>query len=136
MDTSKIYIKMCDHPKIQEDWKPQVGNVCSIDGQIHIVIMDIIAWLMKQDATWLPRQDEIQEMIGNFEKCVDIITSLEDEIGFFTAYTGFPPTKFIQFSELPRFGSMEKLWLCIYMHEKYKLVWDGEKWIKNRLKNS
>lgn len=141
MDTSKVYINMSDHSKIQEQWKQLDGDYFYGEGWWgHPTVMMLFdansccAVLPRledhKDTIWLPRQDQIQKMIGNFEKCVDIITNLEDETGFFTAYTGFPPTKFIRFSELPRFGSMEKLWLCIYMYGKHKLVWDGKKWQK------
>jgi len=65
---------------------------------------------------WLPRQDQIQEMLGL------------ESYGKFYAFTGdrpFPKTAYYI-----EFDSWEKSWLAFYMHEKHSKIWDGEKWIK------
>ena len=34
------------------------------------------------------------------------------------------------------FNSFEQLWLAFYMYEKYKKIWDGEKWDGGSLKKT
>lgn len=114
-----VYSKMCDHPIIQKDWKPQAGDFCYMDKYIRIVAIDIIAWMMKQDAIWLPRQDQIQKMMGeldNFQKIYKIAEYIEKHDAYYLMGK--------------ESRTMEQLWLSFYMHEKHELIWKNEKWIK------
>jgi hypothetical protein len=78
MDTSKEYIKMCEKvPKIQE----QMGHdgdyyYWSVDNKSHIsytehfedyIVKHPEQWdfLRGRKVIWLPRQDQLQEMIGD-----------------------------------------------------------------------
>ena len=68
---------------------------------------------------WLPRQDQIQEMMPGCNCHVCMVTGLfhfmENNLeGMFDAGIG---------------GQMEKLWLAFYMHKRHKKRWDGEKWV-------
>lgn len=58
-------------------------------------------------AVWLPRQDQLQDMIGNFTNCLQIMIDLEPGI-----YQS---------------DSFEKLWLMKVMSIKFKKQWDMEK---------
>ena len=70
------------------------------------------------EAIWLPRQDQLQEMLMNPPNtlCPDILTMLR----LFNTFA----------SVNPQFTSMEQLWLGFVMKEKYEKVWDGERWKK------
>jgi len=86
----KTYIKMCDCPEIQEQWKLKKGDCFSFVGEIHILADYEIDALNKRKTdtdcynevvksmgghfvdhwnecrdgfTWLPRQEQIQEMM-------------------------------------------------------------------------
>ena len=77
----------------------------------------------KADCTWLPRQDQLQEMvsvpIGTFND--NFWTILEDLRDW-----GHNYAEFQQWIPL----SMEQLWLAFVMNEKYNKVWNGEDWVK------
>ena len=71
--------------------------------------------------TWLPRQDQIQEMLikerfGDFgahwDMCIDI------------------PIQFVAKNPKLELSSMEQIWLSCYMLAIHQKTWDGEKWIK------
>ena len=72
---------------------------------------------------WLPRQDQIQEMIPKctcvhpLEKLQCVLQRLVEHGGMYgeDTYWSFPT-------------SMEQFWLAFYMYEKYKKIWNGEKW--------
>lgn len=67
----------------------------------------------------LERQDELQEMVrGEFK-------NLETFVYFFWSWMARKQVEIID-----GFNSMEQLWLAFVMNEKYKKVWNGDKWIK------
>jgi len=130
MDTSETYIKMCDCPEIQEEWKS--GDLCKGDFYFSrdrhgrptsvVDIYDGKGWaLLPRDVNfgWLPRQDQIQEMAGGLSP---------DKTGYSQLLHDF--FQFIEFNEIRYIKSFEQLWLAFYMHEKHGKVWDGEKWVK------
>lgn len=70
--------------------------------------------------TWLPRQDQIQEMI--LRRTFISPARLQDHF-----------TKWIESKDLYDFGmSIEQLWVHFYMDKKHSKTWDskGEKWVK------
>lgn len=120
MDTSELYIKMCDCPEIQDKWQFNDGDF-HVNLEIHGRIIDVINNKNKPDFNesgyiWLPRQDQIQEMLGNF-----IWTNVLMERCFKGEYP----------SEWPM-DTWEKRWLHLYMQVKHNKIWDGKekKWIK------
>ena len=124
MDTSK-YIEMCrkavEVQKLRSckevinwqdgDFFTESGNVCS-----HCVECNEIT----QCDIWLPRQDQLQDMID--WKQYDISIS----------YCSMPWVFEWQKDPLEingvNGGSMEQLWLAFVMHELYQKKWDGEAW--------
>ena len=147
MDTSKEYIKMCDCPEIQEQWKPIEGDSFSFLSEPKLIkdyeiwalekreLSDIEEWnkiiktmgnhfvdhfVEARDCfVWLPHQDQIQEMMGK-----DYKNTLDMLCDFYAVITVDQPTGFQQMFEV----SMEQLWLVFYMHEKHKKTWDGKQW--------
>ena len=127
MDTSETYIKMCDCPEIQEQAQYEIFNyfICVQTGQIrfsHINDYDYMKnmnMLQKErEYIWLPRQDQIQQMIG---------LELGELINGFDSFCNGILRMYDCSDDFP--NSMEQLWLAFYMHEKHGKIWDGEKWI-------
>jgi hypothetical protein len=126
MDISKEYIKMCDCPEIQgfrkeiEDFKDGDWLRCGMPSckeDIH-VFPDCYEGVRN---IWLPRQDQIQEMLPeNNCKCSCCLVFhlnkfVEDNIG------GFFDTGI---------DSMEQYWLAFYMSEKHQKFWGKDGWEK------
>jgi len=65
---------------------------------------------------WLPRQDQIQEMMfGDFDNPIYISGQFQ---------------KFHEHWLWLDFTSMEQLWLAFMMWEKHGKIWEKEKWVK------
>ena len=152
MDFTKTYIKMSDHPLIQEQWNPKVGDFClpkkhkhpkviikngTLEGYYLIGKLAVRRssydgyWGMSNYKTtlWLPRQDQIQEMFGYYRDSSLLLYSFfkfcfKDSITILME--GGSPLIF----QFPISTSREQIWLAFYMHEKHSLTWDGDKWEK------
>jgi len=132
MDTTPKYIKMCEMAEeIQEGWEPKEGNCAySLRGGAYILFTQVILigdalGRFKFDHTWLPRQDQLQEMIN--QDCV-----LHEQIELFGEWCN--PYDEYQRDHCRRMqnyveslASFEQLWLAYVMHEKYGKVWDDKK---------
>jgi len=127
MDTSEQYIKMCDCPEIQNGHKPEFGDYFRlIDG---VVICESGDLSIKYECDygsnpiWLPRQDQLQEMMKyGFKHELDINLAR-----YFHAWLINKPNQITD-------ASMEQLWLAFYMHEKHGKIWNGEKWVGIHIK--
>ena len=148
MDTSETYVKMCEKAKeLQDSWKPDCGDYAIIsqrDNRVVIItchlnidikgadrFVDVVFpesyginvdYKKVQNMTWLPRQDQLQEMVKSdihphwqLNNFVD--AGLSDYIQEMGEYT-------------KQFSSMEQLWLALVMREKYSKIWNGEVWTK------
>ena len=126
MDTSEQYIKMCEKAgEIQGLWNPQNGDFCwhpnegeeafgcwEFPAELSIVTISEenpqdwwLNWL------WLPRQDQLQEMMsvdpkGLVSRLMNITAALDED-----------------------FVSMEQVWLALVMKERYNKVWSEGEWI-------
>ena len=146
MDTSETYIKMCDCEEIQGQWEPSIGDYIGgdwfIDQEDNIgkTFLGIIRRLKpegKDDCVdcggdifwaiesniWLPRQDQLQEMVGKY----DLPNLL---VEFYCFVSGRVPltNEIVSEPKWAEFTSMEQLWLAFVMKEKYNKTWDGEEW--------
>ena len=135
MDISKTYIKMCEEAeeiqrlrtsevpdyeggtyKIKEyligDYYLHEGIVQAASTTTSPVIPDEESnvWTNVVDSVWLPRQDQLQEMVE---------LPLKETIYRFSLWAMFYANQFT---------SMEQLWLAFVLKEKYNKVWDGETW--------
>ena len=139
MDTSEIFVKMCDCDEIQKqwncnrgDWYHDMGGVIQGDNHISqrgICMIEkdgeyLAGYFNAGKAIYLPRQDQIQEMLPEKNcKCSCCLVYhlnrfVEDNIeGFFDA----------------KIESLEQYWLAFYMWEKYQKFWDSKKeqWVKS-----
>ncbi len=115
---------MCDCPRIQGQYNSKFG--VSFFQKEESAYHDVYWENGKRENgdIWLPRQDQIQEMIGNFRETMEKFWAFLADYSYYEA----------EFDEdkLCLYSSMEQLWLTFYMWEKHKLAWstEGEKWIK------
>ena len=129
MDTTEAYIKMCE----KADEIQSIAEIPTHDSgffwcKAHDILMDYcdggylfckMASCRSDKYTWLPRQDQLQNMvifpdhpyyqIGRFNVTID---------------------EWCDKNYLASGASMEQLWLAFVMKEKYNKVWNGEEWIK------
>ena len=139
MDTSKEYIKMCekaweiqriapkeDTVKALEDYKSELFYL-PLENKIALGHWDNDEgdWMIghyrdnKEDAIWLPRQDQLQEMVDvkDGRSFSDALTDIYEDF--------MEGMKDYYYDS----NSMEQLWLAFVMKEKFNKVWDGEEWI-------
>lgn len=129
MDTSETYIKMCDHPVIQDivirrlkqdhGWlrTSAVGDICNAiakNGDVFTFYLDI----------WLPRQDQLQAIMlrNDVASLMELLRSVviryhdrfdENTVGYRNG----------------TFSSMEQLWLALVMSWLHHKTWAGKEWI-------
>ena len=65
---------------------------------------------------WIPSQEQLQEIIGDYHKNLQILYVVLNNIKIYNRFKSF--------------NSFEELWLAILMYEKYQKIWDGEEWIQ------
>ncbi len=143
MDTSETYIKMCDCEEIQKH-KPDMGivpptNEDTFIGKYGCYWVGDYDWVEQHSRyIWLPRQDQLQEMLlpdvlsimhlaHNFSEFVlpyELAETLSKRRDHWTALAEM--TKNRQY--ICQSTSMEQLWLAFVMKEKYNKIWDGEGW--------
>ena len=132
MDTSEQFIKMCDCPEIQDNWNPE-----------GLDFTHRRAGRQYKHGTmlWLPRQDQLQEMVGNnwvqnMVGCYDFAFQLSagacapciNEKLLESWQSGGDFYKECLNNLSTKYKSMEQLWLAFVMKEKFNKTWDGEKW--------
>jgi len=137
MRISERYIKMCEKAEeIQREWKPERGDWCiEKKGKplYPLLVVEIsfiycsdyglsvfteggeLRKVLQSDLTWLPTQEQLQEMMGFYPHTWGYFLFFIKETGAFG-----------------KFSSMNELWLAYVMSEKYQKVWDDwkEEWVK------
>jgi len=128
MDLSREYIKMCAEAReIQKKWIPKLGEflwlglkyICD-ESACRVLCDDPVRFgLYKSDEVWLPRRDQLQEMLApeNYFWYSVRLKSLNKKLR-----DTYRSRNFI--------GSGEQFWLCVVMLIKYGKVWNPveEKW--------
>lgn len=130
MDISRQYILMCEKAiEIQsirkyEDGsleaesntkKPYVGFICTHCDDEHGVDS---AYL--DGNIWLPRQDQLQDMVYKNQTIEELIADFNRWFGIFIDSI---PLWFDNYTTL------EQLWLAYVMQKKFSKQWDGKDWI-------
>ena len=149
MDKSKEYIEMCRKAtELQELWKPEIGDYCvcpihSDELPIEILTHDgrqpILQNVLPPQITyvWLPRQDQLQEMVVDACQCRMDWMHKGTELNNFTNWCCcyFDKQQCDYASEhnweknIPNFcRSWEQYWLVFVMLTKYKKVWNITEW--------
>ena len=129
MDTSTEYLKMCDCPEIQ-DFRKEYGQwqdgdfaadkAAPRDISFHCSECDHEYGAEFQlDCIWLPRQDQLQEMLGS-SLCTDSpVTAWLDKLWpFYKAH-----------HHEACWMTWEQFWLCFVMRVLHKKCWDGKGWV-------
>jgi hypothetical protein len=139
MDTSEIYIKMCDCAEIQ-DLRSDIGGddekfFCPTDGDLvydkdndwSFIICGArhcnwsVGYYENADI-WLPRQDQLQEMVDDTDdRKLSLIEKWTDQ------------TYIDHWKPWGIFKSFEQLWLAFVMSEKFGLIWNGTEWVTNNI---
>lgn len=78
---------------------------------------------MKEQALWLPRQDQLQSMIE--PDSARVFSFMNKVIG--KKYHDYSKKIVVGAPEL--FFSMEQLWMAYIMKEKFDKVWNEEEWV-------
>ena len=134
MDKSKKYIEMCEKAeKIQQLWQPNAGDWFLEKSTLPLEIIIFEGWyVLRKDKfiqrigpannydffdkgkveIWLPRQDQLQEMI------IDDFDDVQDMFYNFSRWIYNEPCE-----------TAEQLWLAFVMAEKFDKVWNGRRWI-------
>ena len=127
MDKSSPYIKMCESATVmQKQWKPEFGDFfvsmsLGLTSPCQPIVSDLekkVSYLKTIKAVWLPRQDQLQEMV--IEKYA---TPWDLAIAFSNVLMDDNESYF------DKFDSMEKLWLAFIMLEKCKKRWKDGEWV-------
>ena len=131
MDKTEQYIKMSDCPEIQGQWKKeQYGDIlaCYDKEKIYENGSHYYTLLLaggppirkSKNRIWLPRQDDIQEMMfENLARADAIVHELNK-------------WREGNYDYQLQFITMEQFSLAFYMHEKHSKIWSSEeeKWVK------
>jgi len=132
MDTSPEYIKQCDCPEIRDsiikcDTIPNIYayQPCPpyYEGEeIGYEIGDFYELRnLERDnpykIVWLPRQDQIQDMLFAEDLLNGDIGYVVHRLWYFENKGGYNSS------------SMQQLWLAFYMKEKHNKTWSGKEWI-------
>ncbi len=142
MDTTEVYIKMCDCPEIQVlrdigSWQngdfigDRVDNHYSVHHRGNDAWADVKPWIKHRiEWVWLPRQDQLQEMVNlaGREFCFrnewTNDESYNDELASKTMVWRGESCSWVVHAK-----SMEQLWLAFCMSEKFNKIWDGGEWV-------
>lgn len=140
MDKSEEYIKMCQQAnEIREGWRAKTGDYFSetVDGKSVGVHIHPTGDALFVCDVWLPKQDQLQDMlklplVSERKECL-----LDAIIGYtfdhkYEEWKDTIMTLVYDDDEShyePIFNSMEQLWLAIVMVGKYNKVWNGEDWV-------
>jgi len=128
MDTSETYIKMCDCLEIQE----QKSKILKISNEFSVGYQNKEIWINHEGhfffkgESWLPRQDQIQEMMPPYDHPSTMIMYFSLFANNEEMFEGLYGSHRFKLT----IKSMEQLWLAFYMHEKYGKTWSGAKWVE------
>ena len=126
MDTSEQYIRMTDCPEIQ-DCRPDIQGLVWCTGICHEKLDTywqkpgplVFPGPNSRKVVWLPRQDQLQDMVRHHHRC-DIQSWLVEDFASWCRNRR---------SLIARETSMEQLWLGFVKHDKFEKVWDEEAWV-------
>ena len=134
MDTSEQYIKMCEKAEEIQKGHQWVYDDLFVSPKEYYRDKPLIWGRDKRfrdpPYTWLPRQDQLQEMIDQQQR--DWVNVLE----MFTLYAFYGDNTYTLGGTPVYYGmgiphnvfSMEQLWLAFVMKEKFNKTWNGEAW--------
>ncbi len=136
MDTSELFVKMCEQAhELQLKWEPQDGDFAYTKGDEEYSEGVSIIWNGRMPlggfhnwddhwylpaCHWLPRQDQLQAMIGNTR-----VWQLEEIYQFYNNFRLKDGSPIFRVTI-----TWEQLWLALIMLKKFGKVWNGSAWVK------
>ena len=125
MDVSETYQKMCDYQEIQRKWKMEEGDYFfkKSTGETRFYFCDHEGWPFAESQrrfyVWLPRQDQLQEMLSNVEYKIELLHCF-----YMDCWQWLICVSKKEFKG----DSAEQAWVQVYMWHKYYKTWNGQKW--------
>ena len=130
MDTSETYIKMCDCREVRK-YTP----ITTHNGAIWVNAGETTVDIGSDRTVWLPRQDQIQEMMRHWMDKGCSSTPSIYLICNLARFCGFEDEEAEGRSNVSiRKGSLEQLWLAFYMYEVHNKTWEGEGWYRKPIR--
>lgn len=138
MDTGEVYLRMCNCPEIQEKWFAGVGDYATNKAFPDTAVLLTEKYfdeygqrlkLGKKNFSWIPRQDQLQDMIVFEGEKPPLIYLMMD----FEKFCHSPMYSNNKVSQPPTvFKSYEQVWLAFYMAAMHKKIWDTNKneWVE------
>lgn len=118
MDYGSAYIKMCDCSEIQQ-LCPSPHDY----GEYINYTKDIVIGISKRRPIWLPRQDQLQDMVGDntwYEiRCYPIEGRRKES----------EPYELVTFEYTLEAPTLEQLWLAFVMKTLHSKIWSGDTWV-------
>lgn len=111
MDTSETYIKMCERAEEIQEMSHAIVNDETDYYHFRGTLEDL-----PTKGIWLPRQDQLQEMVN-----IKTVEQFSESNLF--AGDGFYPPMIIGDN-----WSMEQFWLSFVMKERWNKTWNCEDW--------
>lgn len=151
MDTSELYIDMClkaveiqkldPGSKIYDEDEDREHELTSFYYLPHAHKISILKWDNDEghyisggyrdnqsDAIWLPRQDQLQEMVEGRSPYYSKFRALISDFTFH--WMGNLINDCEDHKTLKMFNSFEQIWLAYVMSEKFNKQWNGEDWVE------
>jgi len=121
VDTGKEYIEMC------EDADVEIQSFSSNHFGEHEFWGN--SEKDNENQIWLPRQDQLQDMMWNKNAECEYVTQEEVDSDYFCLMQQpFTYLDDLVMDNVP-VHSMEQLWLAFVMSEKFNKIWDGKYWV-------
>ena len=121
MDNSETYMRMSDKlpDNFPDKYVLHFGDYYYDRNKKEVCIHfeSALAYLVRGEVVKLHRQDQLQEMYGDFGKCLDWIHDFQ------CPECNYSDGKVLSFT------SREQLWLAFLVKEKYNKTWNGEDWV-------
>ena len=114
MDISKEYIKMCEKAQEIQEYRKQLPEKYKGESDKDY-LAHLKGAIISFNAIWLPRQDQLSEMIVTWNK--NISTAFFMNIVSNSKYRSIP---------IEGFDSIEKHLLSFVMAENYNKIWNKE----------
>ena len=130
MDCGEVYIKMCEKAEEIQTHKFEYGDWFAFPSNSKFSGCGVVTeqTINVCNVVWLPRQDQLQEMICPKQECLCSLT--QDFFRFVYEEDGRLPLGKNNLNAIEaHYTSMEQLWLVVLMRKKYNKIWDGENWI-------
>jgi len=126
MDTSEIYIGMCNCEEVQNQ---DCGGLYKMGTPFGDVLFYTNDKKGCSDDVWLPRQDQIQEMWDDWPTIIIMHHGGEYLIEMKPEGEAIDEKGFGEMFGKYYARSLEQAWLMLYMHQKHKKTWDKDKWV-------